>query len=81
MAIYATTDKAALAAEMASWKAGDAFKAFESAFDTYAESVSWTEGWSSSISDSVVDCDGMDWSAWDEAGMDADAKFAFGMAA
>ena len=83
MAIYATVDKAALAAEMASWKSDNAAKAFDAAYSDYVESVTWTDGFCASMetaSTSASDGFGsMNWTNAMEASMSADEKFAYGM--
>ena len=81
MAIYANVDKAALAAEMASWKSSNAAKAFDASFDTYVESVSWVDSFCASADGPVYDYEKAAWTNAMEDAMNADEKFAFGMAA
>ena len=79
MAIYATVDKADLKAAMESWKAGSAAKAFEDAFDTYVESVTWTDAYCASAEAAAFDYENATWTNAMEAAVDADTAFAFGI--
>ena len=79
MTIYANVDKAVLTAAMASWKSNNAAAAFESCFDTYVDSVSWTDAYCASVDSSAYNYENATWTNAMEASMDADEKFAYGM--
>jgi hypothetical protein len=81
MAIYATVDKAALAAEMASWKAANAAAAFDAAYSKYAESITWADGFCTSADGPVYNYEDATWTNAMESSMTADERFAYGMAA